>query len=112
MPPKKQDEKKPTVKDEPEEGEEKPTPEQRLADTVRDAKIAALKVCLLCCATCPASVHRQAVMCRPTCLVRANRVASCANTTSMYTDGALSSVRSHENSLLWHAALSSAAMRV
>ncbi len=44
VPPKKQDEKKPTVKDEPEEGEEKPTPERRLADAVRDAKIAALKV--------------------------------------------------------------------
>ena len=48
MPPKKQDEKKPTVKDEAEEGEEKPTSERRLADAVRDAKIAALKVCLLC----------------------------------------------------------------
>jgi len=47
VPPKKQDEKKPTVKDEPEEGEEKPTPERRLADAVRDAKIAALKVSLL-----------------------------------------------------------------
>ena len=32
------------MKEEPEEGEEKPTPEQRLADAVRDAKLAVLKV--------------------------------------------------------------------
>ena len=44
MPPKKEDEKKATVKDGSEEGEEKPTPEQRLMDAVRDAKLALLKV--------------------------------------------------------------------
>ena len=36
------------MKEEPEEGEEKPTPEQRLTDAVRDAKLALLKV--RCCA--------------------------------------------------------------
>ena len=51
VPPKKQEEKKPTVKEDPEEGDEKPTPEQRLSDVVRDAKIAALKVRQLRCAT-------------------------------------------------------------
>ncbi len=45
MPPKKEEEKKATVKDGPGEGEEKPTAEQRLTDAVRDAKLALLKVC-------------------------------------------------------------------